>query len=138
MDTAAAKTLCLAYVDDRCVGLNGRPAALRAAATALRSDRASEVILELRVEGDLSECRLAFRRTPSDLFKVSYVPGTLTVEGNDEALEGQFLGALEGVADMADEAAGTGVARHQHIEYLGEMDHWRDPESTALIIGEER
>jgi hypothetical protein len=138
VDTAEAKILILAYATPGEVCLEGRPATLRAAAKALRSDPAPQVTSELSVERDLPACRLILRRTPSHLFKVSYVPGTLTVEGDDEALENQFLTALEGVADTAEDAAGTGIARHQHIEYLGEMDYWRDPQSTALVISEQR
>jgi hypothetical protein len=61
-------------------------------------------------------------------------PRTLTVEGTDDAVSRLFIDALEAVANDEDAANGVGVPRHQHIEYLGESDNWRPPDSVALII----
>jgi hypothetical protein len=101
---------------------------------------------ELDSEDDVVEVELAsppgaaVRRcvTSDERLRVSVEPGPiLVIEGSRTALR-IAIEPMRGVADAAETAAGEGVARHAHIEYLGETDGYRAADSFPLVIGERR
>ena len=111
------------------VTLDGRPQDLRALAEYLRL-----------VEGPISlageiGASIVIRHTNDELLRISKSGALLTVEGAAGTVSRLFIDALDAVADDEEAADGSGVPRHQHIEYLGEGDKWRAPDTLPLIIG---
>ena len=107
--------------------LDGSPADLRR----LESDLASapdEFTIPM-VNGSMTQ-----RRTDNSLLKVSVIGRELIIEGNLNAL-GMIYDSLIGVAGEAESAVDRAVGRHAHIEYLGEDDQWRSPDTFPLVIG---
>jgi len=107
--------------------LDGSPADLRR----LESDLASapdEFTIPM-VNGSMTQ-----RRTDNSLLKVSVIGRELIIEGNWNAL-GMIYDSLTGVASEAESAVDRTVGRHAHIEYLGEDDQWRSPDTFPLVIG---
>ncbi len=110
--------------------LDGSPAALRALAGLLDASDAS-------VQIELAEGLGCVRRqhTTDDRLRVSVEPGpTLLIEGTAKAI-GIVTSTMRGLADEADEVRSAAVSRHAHIEYLGEDDRWRAPDTFPLVIG---
>lgn len=81
------------------------------------------------VNGSLTQ-----RRTDNALLNVSVVGRQLVIEGNLNAL-GIIYDSLTGVAGEAESAVDRAVGHHAHVEYLGEDDQWRSPDSFSLVVG---
>lgn len=128
-------SLRLEFFEADQVGIAGYAAELRAAARALREPTGGVVPLTPR-GGILAELRV--RRTPGALLRVAVEGDALVVECDPGRIDPMFIDLLDDVADEAEDASGRGVARHVHIEYLGEGDDWRAPDSVPLVIGEHR
>jgi hypothetical protein len=114
--------------------LDGLPSELRKLADDLDGE---DELVEIELA---SPQGAALRRcvTDDERLRVSVEPGPiLVIEGNRKALR-IAIEPMRGVADAAVMAAGEGGARHAHIEYLGETDGGRAPDSFPLIIGERR
>jgi hypothetical protein len=110
--------------------LDGSPAALRALAGLLEASDAS-VLIELAP--GLGCVRR--ERTTDDRLRVSVEPGpTLLIEGTAKAI-GILTSTMRGIGDEADEVRSAPAGRHAHIEYLGEDDRWRAPDTFPLVIG---
>lgn len=80
--------------------------------------------------------RVRVDRTDSPLLSITVADGSLpklVIAGSSAALS-IVVGALAGLADRAEELESGPIAVHEHIEYLGEDDAWRDPRSFPLVI----
>ena len=73
--------------------------------------------------------------TIDNRLRVSVQAGpTLLIEGTPESIQ-ILTGAMRGVAEDAEEIGTAPVGRHAHIEYLGDDDLWRAPDTFPLVIG---
>jgi hypothetical protein len=121
---------CRLRIDDGPVPLamlDGEPPELRRLAEVLRS-AIDEVAVQV-MSGEIVQ-----RRTDSPLLRVSTSGRRLTIEGDANAL-GIVHYTLDLVAHQADSAQPrSGVREHAHVEYLGEGDQWRSPDSFPLVI----
>lgn len=109
--------------------LEGSPAGLRSLASALSRGRSTSIELSTPGASVVQEINA------SPLLKVAAGPGlTLHLSGSLSALD-LVWSALSGTAQAAEEATDRTVKRHTHIEYLGEGDGYRHPDSVPLAIG---
>jgi hypothetical protein len=132
MADRTATTRCLLSVDEFDAMLTGYPTDLRQLASDLEADEAAVTV----VVDENPTAAVTRRITEDDRLRISLEPGpVLVVEGTRTALK-ILTGALRGVADAASQADGQGVARHVHIEYLGEGDTFRAPDSFPLVVSE--
>jgi hypothetical protein len=118
---------CRLRIDAGLAMLDGTPAQLRQLANAL--DAGPNVLTISMAMGSLTQVR-----TDDALLKVTVDDGTLTVEGDMGAL-GIFYNSLTTVSDDAESAEDRTIRRHAHVEYLGEGDQWRSPDSFPLVVG---
>jgi hypothetical protein len=112
--------------------LDGSPQDLRLLADCLRRSTGP-----ISLDGD-KEAAIVIRHTSDDVLRISKAGSALTIEGSSDTVNRMFIDALEAVADEEEAANGEGVARHRHIEYLGDGDKWRAPDSLPLIVGSTR
>lgn len=119
--------LCRLSISEWDADLSGPPDALDDLASEL--EKATETSTLSVVGG-----RVGLKRTTGERLKVSLDGTTLWIEGDQNARD-IVLSAMRGVAQASREVGHDRVARHAHIEYLGESDSWREPESFPLVVG---
>lgn len=117
---------CELVVTDLDVTVEGSPEDLRKLASALERDGRAA----LRDGGSVEIDYLA---DPAP-FRARTVGRALKVDGSRSNVEAQFIGELRQVADAEDAHRDEPIARHAHVEYLGEGDRWRAPDSLPLVI----
>jgi hypothetical protein len=118
---------CRLTVEGGLAMLDGSPTELRRLAEALEA--APDEFTFPMATGSLTQLR-----TDDALLRVGVVDDSLTVEGNEHAL-GILYNSLTSLADIAESAEDRTIRRHVHIEYLGESDQWRSPDSYPLVVG---
>jgi hypothetical protein len=118
----------LSIYEDGMVDLAGSPNDLRQLAAALQN---ADATLDLELSGGF----LRVRRTAEKALRVSVDGDFVTLEGDRHALEIVWH-PMADLADMAE--SGEVDAPHVHIEYLGESDQWRTPDSVPLVITADR
>ncbi|MBM6400503.1 Imm32 family immunity protein [Phycicoccus sonneratiae] len=118
--------LCRLLISGEDVELSGTPDALDGLAAELENAVDDSA---LTVSGG----GVGLKRTTGTLLKVSLDGTTLWIEGNSEARD-MVLSAMRGIAQAARQSGPSEVSRHVHIEYLGESDQWRDPNTILLVL----
>ena len=109
--------------------LEGSPGALRSLTSELSQGRSTSIALSTPGASVVQEINA------SPLLTVAAGPGlTLHLSGSPSALN-LVWSALSGTAQDAEEATDRAVKRHTHIEYLGDGDRYRHPDSFPLVIG---
>lgn len=118
--------LCRLSISGEGVELSGPPDALDGLAAELENAVDDSA---LTVSGG----GVGLKRTAGTLLKVSLDGTTLWIEGNTEARD-MVLSAMRGIAQAARQSGPSEASRHVHIEYLGESDQWRDPDTIPLVL----
>jgi hypothetical protein len=119
---------------NRCrLQIEGGEVSLRGSAVGLR-----QLVSDLRrglrpVEVQLDNGVISQAMTSSNRLRIALEGTVLTVEGDEPSLEG-FYSFLTAVADQAEEPRSSGISAHAHLEYLGDGDEWRTPDSLPLLI----
>jgi hypothetical protein len=121
-------------VDQWEAAIEGSPADLRRLADNLDA-RDSVVVVELSAPEGVALLRRQL--TDDDRLRITVGPGpNLLVEGTASAIE-IVSETMRGVAEAAQQVGRDAVQRHAHIEYLGEDDQWRAPDSFPLVVTSE-
>jgi hypothetical protein len=131
VDVAPSESSCCLAVDDWDASLEGAPGELRRLDDVLE---AADPVVVLSLSGPEGSPVIRRALTDDDRLRVKIEPGpTLVLEGSTSAIE-IVTGAMRGAAEAAEQVGHDVVQRHAHIEYLGEDDRWRTPDSFPLVI----